>query len=103
MAVRLWPVLPKDYEDNGLGTIEKLMIDDPDEEFYIVARINRRRATIDDEKGETVPTARVLHIEPATGDLEDAARELLNTAMRNRTKAGTLDEHFDDGGDADGE
>lgn len=90
MSVRMWPSLPKDFTDNGLGSIEKLMVDDPDARFYVVAEVNRRRATIDDDAGETVPTMRVLRIEPLTGDMEDTARQMLDAATMKRTSAGTL-------------
>lgn len=101
MAVRSWPVMPKDWACNGLGNIEKQMIDDPDAEFIVISRVNRRRATIDDDSGDTVPTMRTLVIEPLTGDLEAEGEKLLNAAQLARcgepqkppTPAGMFDEH----------
>jgi hypothetical protein len=93
----MWPVLPKEHDANGLGSIERLMIDDPDAEFLFIGKLNRRRATVDDDTGDTTPTARVLRIEPLTGEWKDQAQQMLDAATLKRTSAGTLFE-----GDATG-
>jgi len=99
----MWPVLPVDYAANGLGTIERAMVDEPDEEHYVVALVNRRRATIDDDSGETTPIMRVLRIEPCLDDFAGLARQLLNDTAMKRTNAGTLFEDPPPGGEIDGE
>ena len=117
---RLIEVQREAFTDNGLGSIERLMLDEPEAEFYVIAKINRRRALTDDDTGDTTPTGRILRIEPLTGVFERVARQLLDFATLKRTSAGTLDEHstpeplaqqlpgvklasvpFDDGGQAD--
>lgn len=84
MAVRLWPTLPKDHESNGLTALERPLIDEPDGPYYFVAEVNRRRATIDDDSEETVPTIRVLHGEALFGELARTARQLLDQAQEKR-------------------
>lgn len=95
MSVRLWPVLPKDNDRNGLGAIERALIEDPEREHIVVAVINQRRTTTDADSGETTPAARVVHIEAISGDSEEAARNLLAEAHTERTGHEQLP--FDDG------
>jgi hypothetical protein len=90
MSVRMWATLPKDHTANGLGVIEAALVDDPDAEHIVIARINRRRVTTDDDTGDTIPTARVVHIEVIRGELEADAREILGAAHRTRTGEETL-------------
>lgn len=81
MSVRLWPTLPKDHEQNGFVALERPLLDDPEGPYYVVAEINRRRATVDDDAGDTTPTIRVLHGEALLGDLSGEARDLLRRAQ----------------------
>lgn len=91
MAVRMWATLPKDYSANGLGAIEKALLDDPETEHVIVARINRKRVTTDDDTRETTPTARVVHIEVMTDpQASENALKLLGRAHKDRTGEDTL-------------
>ena len=90
MAVRMWASLPKDNEANGLTAIEKHLVDDPDSSHVVVAIINRKRLSIEDDAGETIPTARIVHIEPLSGGAADEARQLLVAALKERTGAATL-------------
>lgn len=84
MAVRLWPTLPKDHELNGLAALERPLLDDPAGPYYVVAEVNRRRATIDDDEDATTPTIRVLHGEALAGEHATAARQLLRQAQEKR-------------------
>ena len=90
MSVRIWPTLPKDDARNGLVRVERQLIDDPDQTHVIVAVVNQRRVTSDADTGETIPTARVLHIEAITGADADSARQLLTSACKARTGSETL-------------
>jgi hypothetical protein len=90
MAVRLWSVLPKDFEANGLGAIERALMENPEHTHVVIAVLNRRRATIDDDAGDTTPTARVLEIEVLGGEQADAARVALAHARKTRTGSETL-------------
>ena len=84
--IRLWATLPKDNNANGLGALEKLLMEDPDGEQLIIARVNRRRATIDDDSHETTPTARIIHAELVTdADQRAHALNLLRSALHART------------------
>ena len=90
MSVRMWATLPKDHEANGLTAIEKALIADSAETHLVVAVLNRKRLKIEDDDNETIPTARIVHIEPLEGDAADAARLLLMEALKNRTGADQL-------------
>jgi hypothetical protein len=90
MTVRMWATLPKDFERNALPSIEKALLADPDAEHVIIARVNRKRVTTDDDTHETIPTARIVHVEVATGELHDAALELLTDLFKARTNLDTL-------------
>jgi hypothetical protein len=96
MAVRLWPVLPKDVERNGLAAVEQALIGDPEGTHVIIAVINQRRVTTDADSGETTPAARVLHVEAITGADEASARQLLVSAHKNRTGVEQLPFESDD-------
>lgn len=110
MTVKMWPVLPKDVPANGLGVIEHALNDSPDTEHVIVAILNRRRATIDDDENTLIPTARIVSIEVLTGTDAKDAREMLAEARKARTGSAELpfedaerdddeDSEFDDEGD----
>lgn len=96
MAVRMWASLPKDHLANGMPTIEKELLADADTEHVIIARINRKRVTTDDDTHETIPTARIIHVEVIGGDLQAAALELLRDVYKARTGEGTLPYPGDD-------
>jgi hypothetical protein len=101
MTVKMWPVLPKDDPANGLGAIETALNDNPDQTHIVVAILNRRRATIDDDANELTPTARICAIEVINGGNADQAREMLLAARKART--GSAELPFEDAdGDRDG-
>lgn len=90
MTVRMWPRLPKDDPANGLNAIETELNENPEQTHVIIAIINRRRATFDDDADELIPTARICAIEVLRGTAADNARELLLAARKNRTGNGEL-------------
>lgn len=102
MAVKMWPTLPKDDEDNGLGRIERAMIDNPDAEFVVVGRVTRKRLNVEDDKAETTPTLKFLCIEPILVETDaNTAAELLQEAFRKRQPQKTLDEAMAERGEDD--
>lgn len=91
MSVRMWTVMPKDHETNGLTVIEKLLADDPDAEHVVIARVNRKRFAGDDDTHEITQVARVVHIEVITDkQAEEHALKLLLRAHTERTGAQQL-------------
>jgi hypothetical protein len=78
--------LPKEYEDDGLGSINKDLIAHPHETHIVIAVIDCKAVTLDVDKGFEVATARILQIEPMR-DLAAAerARDLLLAAQERRT------------------
>lgn len=105
MALKLWTVLPKDDVDNGLSVIEKIMNDDPDKQHVIIARIDRKRATIEDDDHSFKQTVRMLQVEVITDeDAIERAQAMLDARRQARTGERVL---FDRSGapsddDADG-
>lgn len=101
MPIRLWPVLPKDDEDNGLTRVEQMFVRDPGAEIIVVGRLGRRGLNVDDNNdGEQTPTLKFLAIEPVLVEADaKLASDLLQGAFRKRTAAGTLDEFADETND----
>lgn len=78
--------LPKEYEDDGLGSINKDLIAHPHETHVVIAVIDCKSITHDVDKGYEVATARILHIEPMKDPAaEDRARDMLLAAQERRT------------------
>jgi hypothetical protein len=78
--------LPKEYEDDGLGSINKDLIDHPHETHVVIAIIDCKSITHDVDKGYEIATARILQIEPMKDPAADErARDLLLAAQERRT------------------
>lgn len=83
---KLSSVLPKDYEDDGLGSINRELVEDPTAAQLVVAMIDCKSVTRDIDTGLEVATARILHIEPIHDqDKVEQAREMLLQAKERRT------------------
>lgn len=83
---KLSGALPKEYSDDGLGSINQELIAHPHETRVVVALIDCKTITKDADSGLEVATARILHVEPITDpDHEDRAREMLLDAQEQRT------------------
>jgi hypothetical protein len=78
--------LPKEYEDDGLGSINKDLIEHPHETHVIIAIVDCKAVTLDVDKGFEVATARILQVEPLRdpGAIE-RARDLMLAAQERRT------------------
>lgn len=76
--------LPKG-EGNGLGAIARTLIDDPQRVNVVIALVDCKSITTDNDTGEIIPTARIRRIEPITDDDKDVAAKMLRRAMERRT------------------
>lgn len=71
---------------NGLTAIARQLIDNPHDIHVVVALVDCKRITTDNDSGEIVPTARIRRIE-ALADPEDMAlsQKMLRRALERRT------------------
>ncbi len=78
--------LPKEYDDEGLSSINGALVKNPQDTHVVIALIDCKSITTDCDTGFDVATARILHIEPI-GDQEAAfsCREMLANAKEART------------------
>lgn len=93
MTVKLASALPKD-DKNGLAAIAPALVDRYRSQEHTVAIVVLKTAKItQDEDYQLIPEVKVLRIEPVSGDLEDDARDLLQSATEQRLgkKPDTLD------------
>lgn len=77
--------LPKDYADDGLGSINWDLVKRPTDTQIVIAMIDCKSVTRDIDSGIDVATARILHIEPLREHEADQAREMLVQAQERRT------------------
>lgn len=82
--------LPKDYSDDGLGSINRELVQKPTDTHVVVALIDCKSITTDVDSGLDIATARILHIEPLREHEGDQAREMLLNAQERRTGQKTL-------------
>lgn len=76
--------LPKEIEENGLLSVNRELIDGPQDGIYIVARIVCQKVTKDMFTGAETATAMITDIEPMHGREADAAEKLLRDANERR-------------------
>lgn len=77
--------LPKEYDEDGLGSINFELVERPTDTQMVVALIDCKSVTRDIDTGIDIATARILHIEPLREHEADEARELLKNAQERRT------------------
>lgn len=77
--------LPKEYDEDGLGSINGDLVARPTDSQMIVAMIDCKSITRDIDTGLDIATARILHIEPLREHEADQAREMLAAAQERRT------------------
>lgn len=82
---KLSGTLPKEYNEDGLGSINSDLIEAPHETRVVIALVDCKSITRDIDSGLQQATARILHIEPVNGPAEDRAREMLLDAQEERT------------------
>lgn len=77
--------LPKEYDEDGLGSINYELVARPTDTQMVVAMIDCKSVTRDIDTGIDVATARILHIEPLREHEAEQAREMLSNAQERRT------------------
>jgi len=72
---------------NGLTAIARPLIDSPHNVHVVVALVDCKRTTIDNDTGEMVPTARIRRIEVIGDDGDDKAlaQKMLRRSLERRT------------------
>ena len=81
---KLASALPKG-EGNGLDAIARELIDNPHDIHVVVALIDCKKITTDNDTGDVEPTARIRRIEPITEGDRDVAAKMLRRALERRT------------------
>ena len=76
--------LPKG-DGNGLDSLARNLIDSPHDVHVVVALVDCRKITTDNDSGEIEPTARIRRIEAITEDDNDLAAKMLRRALEKRT------------------
>jgi hypothetical protein len=77
--------LPKEYDEDGLGSINYELVARPTDTQMVVAMIDCKSVTRDIDTGIDIATARILHIEPLREHEAEQAREMLSNAQERRT------------------
>ncbi len=70
---------------NGLIAIARQLIDNPHEVHVVIALVDCKRTTTDNDSGEVVPTARVRRVEVVDEQDKDLAQKMLRRALERRT------------------
>lgn len=70
---------------NGLTAIARGLIDNPHEIHVVVALVDCKRTTTDNDTGEIVPTARIRRVEVIGGADKDLAAKMMRRALESRT------------------
>jgi hypothetical protein len=80
-----------DGENNGLLALWEKLVTTPQDLHVVVALVDCKRTTTDNDTGEIVPTARIRRIEPIS-DGDDGKRliRLLRRAFEQRTGKAVL-------------
>jgi hypothetical protein len=100
---KLSGTLPKEYSDDGLGSINSELIANPHDTRVVIALVDCKSITTDTDSGHEIATARILHIEPIKdADAEDRAREMLLAAQEERTGRRALPIVDGESGEIDG-
>ena len=76
--------LPKG-DGNGLAAIERELIDNPHDVHVVVALVDCKKTSTDNDTGEIIATARIRRIEAITEDDKDLAAKMLRRALEKRT------------------
>lgn len=72
-------------EGNGLTALARQLIDGPHDIHVVVALVDCKKITTDNDTGEIVPTARIRRIEAITVEDRDVAAKMLRRALERRT------------------
>jgi hypothetical protein len=72
-------------EGNGLTALARQLIDTPHDIHVVVALVDCKKVTTDNDTGEIVPTARIRRIEAITDSDRELAAKMLRRALERRT------------------
>ena len=81
---KLNSALPKG-EGNGLAAAARQLIDEPHQVQVVIALIDCKSITTDNDTGEIQPTARIRRIEAIIDADKDVAATMLRRALERRT------------------
>lgn len=81
---KLASALPKG-DGNGLDALARDLIDAPHDVHVIVALVDCKKITTDNDDGTIEPTARIRRIEVISDDDKDLAAKMLRRALEKRT------------------
>lgn len=81
---KLTSALPKG-EGNGLDAIARQLIDAPQEIHVVIALVDCKKVTTDNDTGAIEPTARIRRIEAIEEADRDIAAKMLRRALERRT------------------
>ena len=81
---RLASALPKG-DGNGLEAIARQLIDTPQEIHVVVALVDCKKLTVDNDTGDVEATARIRRIEAITDDDKVIIGRMLRRALERRT------------------
>lgn len=81
---RLASGLPKG-DGNGLDALARKLIDNPQEVHVVVALVDCKKITTDNDTGDVEATARIRRIEAITEADKDLAGKMLRRALERRT------------------
>lgn len=76
--------LPKG-DANGLGPIVRVLIDEPHRFHVVMAIVDCKSVTTNNDTGEIVPTARIRRLEVVLPDDLSAAQKLMRRSLEQRT------------------
>lgn len=72
-------------EGNGLTAIARALIDNPHDVHVVIALVDCKKITTDNDSGEIVPTARIRRIEAIEAADKDIAAKMMRRALEKRT------------------
>lgn len=72
-------------DGNGLAAITADLVANPHDIHVVVALVDCKKTTTDNDSGEVIPTVRVRRIEAITAEDKDLAAKMLRRALEKRT------------------
>lgn len=72
-------------DGNGLNALARALIDNPQDIHVVVALIDCKKTTTDNDTGTVEPTARIRRIEAIAEQDKDLAAKMLRRALERRT------------------
>jgi hypothetical protein len=91
MTVKITSGLP-DGDANGLVAVQGALVGDPHQKHVVIALMDCKSTTTDNDTGDVTPTARVRRIEVVAKESEDGKRliQLMRRAYEARTGKAVL-------------